>query len=573
MSRALKGVRRRFQQHRHATQGEEGEWFAPAMLRREQNKRLYRGDLRPLLDLPDITETVFQDIRDRLEKNGFVKFLVVGDNNSGKSVIVWLLGSFTAIVSRGKPFTVEFPELVPRRIKHLVGQPMRGALIPTSDTSETLSAIKTMALPGDFVGQDEDLDLEGGDSQLVLARANSLFKAGRAYQVSLGVSTTKMHKNLVHFDFKIHTWRINFRRRITRCFVRGGSSNELMGWAHFRVPELGGSYREIYRKKWDTLGLMIDDQGSRTVARVLRIDEARTIADYVKGLARKHGVTVSSYKVFRVLARTKRIAGGSQEQDDLITLSYQLYKAVTDLEGAFGTKPGAPQRPIATADDDFLTVFRNVARVLLRPLVKKPIVVERWILRYVDGLTYTAIKERLEERERSDSIGDSIRAFQEKISNTLKGDILEEATTAFLNAHTMFSPEGTPPHQAPPTSSTDLTLARWLRGTWRPPGSAETCDTAVASSHTRIHAAVNCKLVFEHRPSWAMKCHPEDGLHSQEPPGKPYMLLLQLAPGEQPILSVHPVPKGGRTDTSVEEVKWKRWLKELREIVRGVGGG
>lgn len=205
-------------------------------------------------------------------------------------------------------------------------------------------------------------------------------------------------------------------------------------------------------------------------------------------------------------------------------------------------------------DADFMQTLESYTRFYLQPLVKKPEVVERWILYYFNtNMTYKKIAQKLGISS-PDTVGVSIRSLDEKITNTMKGTILEEALCFYLNQR--FRSSLTEPPFASETSPN--TNKASSTESFRRYGGRGAVDVM---GPTGSGVAVNCKLVTEHRSSWQLHCSPE---HTQP---HPYLLLVELTPTHTSV-HVYPIPSEYVDTGSVEELEWEAWLKELDDLVR-----
>ena len=213
----------------------------------------------------------------------------------------------------------------------------------------------------------------------------------------------------------------------------------------------------------------------------------------------------------------------------------------------FGEQKDVPVEITVPPDADFIQTLESFARFHLQPLVKKSDVVERWILYYFGtDMTHKKIAQQLDISS-PDTVGVSIRALDEKITNTLKGTILEESLCFYLNQRFRSpSNNGFSATDPSPTSSTEPFRRLGGRGRVDVEGPAG--------------IAVNCKLFTEHRASWQLHCSPE---HQQ---AHPYLLLCTLTP-RHTHTHVYPITTEYTDTGSVEELEWEDWLAELRELL------
>jgi hypothetical protein len=206
---------------------------------------------------------------------------------------------------------------------------------------------------------------------------------------------------------------------------------------------------------------------------------------------------------------------------------------------------------------DFMTVLEQSARQHLLSILKEPRLIDRWMQRQFRGLTYKDIAELEGSKVKPDSIGVFMREQQARIDNLTLSAIMEEALTAYLNC--------TIPTQNAPSG----VLAPG--GAARPP-LQRTFHRQGGPGEPDIHSPagtiqVNAKLLLSHRPSWQLPCTPE----CTAPHG--YAVLAELGP-PQPEIHIYPLnAQQPLLDTSsVEEVGWDDWIKQLREILEGEGG-
>ena len=286
--------------------------------------------------------------------------------------------------------------------------------------------------------------------------------------------------------------------------------------------------------------------------KVVGIDKTRklTISLYYDNDGECHGALITPY-----VAETEKYTDA--KNDGVVELLLKggrrpaERKAVGEEKGT-----GEPTRIEVPPDADFMQTLESCARSYLQPLVKKPEIVERWILRYFHGKTYSEISKILDIK-RADTVGDSIRDLEARISKTLKGDILEVAACDYLNRTLLGDQWLNKESELQNTKLSEDFRGGWRRG-WRG------CDVAVPG-----RVAVNCKWIGEVRSSYHELCLPE----AEILPGRAYLLACVVTPGER-WHHIHQCTRGdghtkvSRTPGSSDNfVPWEEWLERMKELI------
>jgi len=398
----------------------------------------------------------------------------------------------------------------------------------------TLEARLKHAQPGQFFMHDEarKSGQYGEGSKWMVDKISDFLETHAKTGVSIGFATPvkKFEGMLAGINFSVEIIGYNKKARVSMGILRSHRNVEL-GFVFFRHPPQ--PIVNIYEEEKDAF--------------LAGRDEETDYDEYIQAM-QTHSLwdEASAVSDFDMIL-------WDQEPSMPTGLRGKIARKAWLQQRTQGRSQNGQPRNVIVVHDDFLGVLKQCARQILRPLVNKPVVVERWILRYFHGLKWPKIAEELRDN-RADttrkSITDKEEGLDARITKDMKAKMLENAVCIFLNAK-LF------PTASTSSSSQDLS--------WRLGGGPGSCDVYLGDPQAP-RVAVNCKLKFGDRPSWEVTPVPES---ERAPPGHCFVVLVTLSPthgAHGP--HVYRIPENTQVTmtSSCEEIEWEDWLNELREV-------